>query len=139
VVTLTLAHDAVLAPLAWLPGGANADATLVAQLLCVPEAEASRLLNELEGRGMPHERDGAAAVATPPWQSPSNCHARLRPGSPTGNAGGARSRPAHKRRAANRKFGEPVFSESVVSAIQETGKTRTTLNPMTKPRPPGLP
>src|SRR5262249_8622125 len=51
VVTLTPAHDAVLALLAWFPDDANGDVTLTAQLLYVPEAEASRLLDELEDAG----------------------------------------------------------------------------------------
>ncbi len=39
----------VLAVLGWLPSDVDADAALVANLLGIPEAEASQLLAELEG------------------------------------------------------------------------------------------
>jgi DNA-binding IclR family transcriptional regulator len=45
------AHDAVLALLDWLPKDVAPDAELVAELLNVPEAEALRLLEELEVAG----------------------------------------------------------------------------------------
>lgn len=45
------AHDAVLALLDWLPEDVAPDAELVAELLNVPEAEALRLLEELEVAG----------------------------------------------------------------------------------------
>jgi len=48
---LTPAHDAVLALLDWLSEDVYADAALVAELLEVPEAEAARLLEELEAVG----------------------------------------------------------------------------------------
>jgi hypothetical protein len=51
MVTLTPAHSAVLALLDWLPEDIEADAELVAHLLGVPEAEAARLLDELEAAG----------------------------------------------------------------------------------------
>jgi DNA-binding IclR family transcriptional regulator len=51
MTTLPPAHDAVLALLDWLPEDTNADAVLVAHLLGVPKAEASRLLDELEDAG----------------------------------------------------------------------------------------
>ena len=44
-------HDAVLALLDWLPEDVAPDAELVAELLNVPEAEALRLLEELEVAG----------------------------------------------------------------------------------------
>jgi DNA-binding IclR family transcriptional regulator len=50
-VELTPAHDAVLAVIDWLPDGVAADAALVAKLLDVPEAEAARLLDQLEAAG----------------------------------------------------------------------------------------
>jgi len=51
MVALTPAHDAVLARLDWLPEDIAADAELVAHLLGVAEAEAARLLDELEAAG----------------------------------------------------------------------------------------
>jgi hypothetical protein len=51
VPTLTPAHDAVLAVLDWLPADTEADAALVADLLVIPQAEAARLLDELEAAG----------------------------------------------------------------------------------------
>jgi len=42
---------AVLALLDWLPEDAEADAALVAELLGMPEAEALRLLEEMEAAG----------------------------------------------------------------------------------------
>jgi hypothetical protein len=42
VLTLTPAHDAVLAVLDWLPAGTVADAALVAAQLAIPEADAAR-------------------------------------------------------------------------------------------------
>jgi DNA-binding IclR family transcriptional regulator len=48
---LTLAHDAVLALIDWLPEDVEADAELVADLLRIPEDEALRLLDELEAAG----------------------------------------------------------------------------------------
>jgi DNA-binding IclR family transcriptional regulator len=51
VATLTSFHEAVLRLLDWLPEDVDADAALVAQLLRIPEAEALRLLEELEEAG----------------------------------------------------------------------------------------
>jgi DNA-binding IclR family transcriptional regulator len=51
MAALTPAHDAVLALLDWLPEDRDADAALVAELLRIPEAEAARLLEELEATG----------------------------------------------------------------------------------------
>jgi len=51
MVTLTPAHNAVLALLDGLPEDIEADAELVALLLGVREAEAARLLDELEAAG----------------------------------------------------------------------------------------
>jgi hypothetical protein len=45
---LTPHHDAILALFDWLPGGIEADAVLVANLLDVPETDAAQLLDELE-------------------------------------------------------------------------------------------
>lgn len=45
------ANDAVLALLDWLPEDVAPDAELIAELLNVPEAEALRLLEELEVAG----------------------------------------------------------------------------------------
>jgi DNA-binding IclR family transcriptional regulator len=50
-VVLTPAHDAVLAVLDWLSEHAEADTALVAELLRIPEAEAARLLADLEAAG----------------------------------------------------------------------------------------
>jgi hypothetical protein len=44
-------HDAVLALLDWLPEDVEADAEVVGDLLGIPEAEAARLLDELEAAG----------------------------------------------------------------------------------------
>jgi hypothetical protein len=52
MVALTATHDAVLALLDWLPEDHDADAALVAELLRIPEAEAARLLDDLEGGGL---------------------------------------------------------------------------------------
>jgi DNA-binding IscR family transcriptional regulator len=51
VPDLSPAHAAVLALLHSLPEDAVADAALIAELLVVPEAEAMRLLDELETAG----------------------------------------------------------------------------------------
>jgi DNA-binding IclR family transcriptional regulator len=51
MAVLTPAHDAVLALLDWLPEDVEADAQVVAGLLGIPEAEAARLLDELETAG----------------------------------------------------------------------------------------
>jgi DNA-binding IclR family transcriptional regulator len=51
VAALTPAHDAVLALLDWLPEDVEADAEVVGDLLGIPEAEAARLLDELEAAG----------------------------------------------------------------------------------------
>jgi hypothetical protein len=51
MAALTPAHDAVLAPLDWLPEDVEADAKVVADLLGIPEPEAARLLDELEAAG----------------------------------------------------------------------------------------
>jgi DNA-binding IclR family transcriptional regulator len=51
MAALTPTRDAVLALLDWLPEDRDADATLVAELLRIPEAEAARLLDELEAAG----------------------------------------------------------------------------------------
>jgi DNA-binding IclR family transcriptional regulator len=51
VPTLTPTHDAVLAVLDWSPVDPEADAALVAEVLPIPEAEAVRLLEELEAAG----------------------------------------------------------------------------------------
>jgi len=51
MVALTPGHAAVLALIDWLPEDVEADAELVADLLGVPEAEATRLLDELEAAG----------------------------------------------------------------------------------------
>jgi len=48
---LTPAHDAVLRLLDWLPDDVEADAELVGALLGIPEAEALRLLEDLEAAG----------------------------------------------------------------------------------------
>ena len=48
---LTSAHEAVLALLDALPAGSVVDAEEVADLLDVSEAEATRLLDELEAAG----------------------------------------------------------------------------------------
>lgn len=58
---LTPAHDAVLALLDWLPEDAEPTAELVAGLLRIPEAEAARLLEDLEAAG-------CVASATGPLQ-----------------------------------------------------------------------
>jgi hypothetical protein len=44
-------HHAVLQLIAWLPADADPDAELVAELLRIPDAEAARLLDELEAAG----------------------------------------------------------------------------------------
>jgi DNA-binding IclR family transcriptional regulator len=51
MAALTPAHNAVLALLDWLPEDIEANAERVAHLLGVPEAEAARLLDELEAAG----------------------------------------------------------------------------------------
>ena len=51
MLTVTPAHDAVLALLNWLPKEVEADAEVVADLLGIPEAEAARLLDGLEAAG----------------------------------------------------------------------------------------
>ena len=51
MAALTPAHDAVLALLDWLPEDVEADAEVVGDLLGIPEAEAARLLDELEAAG----------------------------------------------------------------------------------------
>jgi hypothetical protein len=51
MAALTPAHDAVLALIDWLPEDVEVDAELVADLLRLPEAEAARLLDELEVAG----------------------------------------------------------------------------------------
>jgi DNA-binding IclR family transcriptional regulator len=51
MAVLTPSHDAVLALIDGLPEDVEADAGLVATLLGVPEAEAARLLDELEAAG----------------------------------------------------------------------------------------
>jgi DNA-binding IclR family transcriptional regulator len=51
MAALTPAHDAVLALIDWLPEDVEVDAELVADLLRLPEAEAARLLDELEAAG----------------------------------------------------------------------------------------
>lgn len=48
---VTPAHDAILALLDRLPEDVDADTALVAELLRVPEAEAARLLDEIEAAG----------------------------------------------------------------------------------------
>lgn len=48
---LTAAHDAVLAVLDWLSEDVVADAATVAEVLAISEAEAARLLEELEAEG----------------------------------------------------------------------------------------
>ena len=44
-------HDAVLAALDSLPDDVEAGAEVIAQVLAIPEAEAARLLDELETAG----------------------------------------------------------------------------------------
>jgi DNA-binding IclR family transcriptional regulator len=51
VLKLTPVHDVVLSVLDSLPENVEADAALVADLLSVPEAEAARLLDDLEEAG----------------------------------------------------------------------------------------
>ena len=51
MAALTPAHDAVLALLDWLPEDVEADAEVVGDLLGIPEAEAARLVDELEAAG----------------------------------------------------------------------------------------
>jgi DNA-binding IclR family transcriptional regulator len=51
MAVLTPAHNAMLALMDWLPEDGDADAKVVADLLRIPEAEAARLLDELETAG----------------------------------------------------------------------------------------
>ena len=72
---LTPAHDVLLALLDWLPEDRDADAAPVTELLCIPEAEAARLLDEHEAAGCLASATGPRAVLTAPirrsrWASP---------------------------------------------------------------------
>jgi DNA-binding IclR family transcriptional regulator len=49
--TLTPTHDAVLALIGRLPSDAEATAEMIPESLCIPEAEAARLLEDLEAAG----------------------------------------------------------------------------------------
>jgi DNA-binding MarR family transcriptional regulator len=58
---LTPSHDAVLALLDWLPADTDATAALVAELLAISEAEAARLLDDLEAAGCIESAEGRGA------------------------------------------------------------------------------
>jgi DNA-binding IclR family transcriptional regulator len=58
---LTPSHNAVLALLDWLPADTDATAALVAELLAISEAEAARLLDDLEAAGCIESAEGRGA------------------------------------------------------------------------------